>query len=52
MGGAENSFGNWNDFLPMVAGWVFLVMTFVFVVAFIAYFTQKVMGWGGEHVDD
>lgn len=48
----ENNFGNWSNFLPMVAGWILAVMTFVIVVALLAMFTQKIMGWGGDHVDD
>lgn len=48
----ENSFGNWSNFIPMVAGWILLVMTFVMAIALIAIFTRKVMGWGGDHVDD
>lgn len=52
MGGAENHFGNWNNFLPMVAGWILEVVMFVVVIALIATFTRKVMGWGGDNVDD
>lgn len=52
MGGAENSFGNWANFVPMVAGWILLVMGFILAIALIAIFTRKVMGWGGDHVDD
>lgn len=48
----ENNFGNWSNFLPMIAGWTLLVMTFVIAVALIAIFTRKVMGWDGDHVDE
>jgi hypothetical protein len=48
----ENSFGNWSNFLPMVAGWILLVAMFVVVIALIAIFTRKVAGWDGNHTDD
>lgn len=52
MGGPENSMGNWSDFLPMVAGWILLVMTFVFAIALVAIYTRKVAGWDGGDVDN
>jgi hypothetical protein len=48
----ENSFGNWSNFLPMVAGWILLVAMFVIAIALIAMFTRKVTGWDGNHTDD
>lgn len=48
-----DQFGNWNtDNIPMIAGWILLVFTFVLAIALIALFTRKVMGWGGDHTDD
>lgn len=48
-----DQFGNWNtDNLPMIAGWILLVMTFVIAIALLAIYARKVAGVDGGHVDN
>lgn len=48
-----DQFGNWNaDNLPMIAGWILLVIMFVVAIALIATYARKVAGYDGNHVDD
>lgn len=49
----ENQFGNWNgDIIPIIAGWILLVATFIVAIGLIALFARKVMGPDGGHTDD